>query len=143
MATAAALLERSWSRWSTPSIDLADGFADELDHIEEKVLADEIDEGRPVIGRVRRTTVRLHRQLVILRVPDAAVRAGSAVATPFGRDLPTSKMSQRLDWLDEEIVALRDRAQLLQEEITIKTGEQTNRNLHLLAVVTTIFMPAP
>jgi hypothetical protein len=27
--------------------------------------------------------------------------------------------------------ALRDRAQLLQEEITIKTGEQTNRNLHV------------
>jgi hypothetical protein len=26
---------------------------------------------------------------------------------------------------------LRDRAQLLQEEVTIKTAEQTNRNLHV------------
>ncbi len=51
-------------------------------------------------------------------------------------------MRQRLDWLDTEIVSLRDRAHLLQEEVTIKTAEQTNRNLHVLAVVTTVFMPA-
>ena len=37
---------------------------------------------------------------------------------------------------------MRDRAHLLQEEVTIKTAEQTNRNLHVLAIVTTVFMPA-
>jgi zinc transporter len=54
----------------------------------------------------------------------------------------TEKLGQRIDWLDNEIVSLRNRAQLLQEEVTIKTAEQTNRNLHLLAIVTTVFMPA-
>ena len=28
------------------------------------------------------------------------------------------------------------------EEVTIKTAEQTNRNLQVLAIVTTIFLPA-
>ena len=51
-------------------------------------------------------------------------------------------MRQRLEWLDTEIVSLRDRSHLLQEEVTIKTAEQTNRNLHVLAIVTTVFMPA-
>jgi zinc transporter len=51
-------------------------------------------------------------------------------------------LSQRLDWLDTEIVSLRDRAHLLQEVVAIKTAEQTNRNLHVLAVVTTILLPA-
>jgi len=51
-------------------------------------------------------------------------------------------LSQRLDWLDTEIVSLRDRAHLLQEEVAIKTAEQTHRNLHVLAVVTTILLPA-
>jgi zinc transporter len=51
-------------------------------------------------------------------------------------------MRQRLEWLDAEIVSLRDRAHLLQEEVTMKTAEQTNRNLHVLAIVTTVFMPA-
>jgi zinc transporter len=52
-------------------IDAVDRYADDvagkLDHIEERILADDINEGRKVLGRIRRTTVRLHRQLVILR----------------------------------------------------------------------------
>jgi zinc transporter len=51
-------------------------------------------------------------------------------------------LRQRLDWLDNEVVSLRDRAHLLQEEVTIKTAEQTNRSLQVLAIVTTIFLPA-
>jgi Mg2+ and Co2+ transporter CorA len=51
-------------------------------------------------------------------------------------------LGQRLDWLDTEIVALRDRSHLLQEEITLKTAEQTNRKLQVLATVTTVFLPA-
>jgi len=56
--------------------------------------------------------------------------------------LQTEKMAQRLSWLDTEIVELRDRSRLLQEEITLKAAEQTNRNLHVLSTVTTIFLPA-
>jgi zinc transporter len=52
-------------------IDAVDRYADDvagkLDHIEERILADDINEGRKVLGRIRRTTVRLHRHLVILR----------------------------------------------------------------------------
>jgi zinc transporter len=56
--------------------------------------------------------------------------------------LATKKFGQRLDWLDSEIIELRDRAHLLQEEITLKTAEQTNRNLQVLATVTAVFLPA-
>jgi zinc transporter len=56
--------------------------------------------------------------------------------------LQTEKMAQRLNWLDTEIVELRDRSRLLQEAITLKAAEQTNRNLHVLSTVTTIFLPA-
>jgi zinc transporter len=59
-----------------------------------------------MLGRIRRTTVRLHRQLVILR----------SLIQRFELDkLTTSKLRQRLDWLDIEVVSLRDRRQLLQE----------------------------
>ena len=51
-------------------------------------------------------------------------------------------MTQRLDWLDTEIIALRDRAHLLQEEVTLKTAEETNRHLEVLAIVATVFLPA-
>jgi zinc transporter len=138
--TAAALLETMLDRVVDAIDDLADQYSNKLDRIEERILADEIDEGRPIISRVRRNSVRLHRQIAILRSLIQRFEPESC-PTPSLR-LPTLKLSQRLGWLDQEIVSLRDRAQLLQEEITIKTGEQTNRNLHVLAVVTTIFLPA-
>jgi zinc transporter len=125
-------------------IDAIDHYAEDvarrLDRIEERILVDDVDEGRQVLGRVRRTNVRLHRQLVILRalMQHFELDLRHNIAFP----LAATKLSQRLDWLDTEIVSLRDRAQLLQEEVTIKTAEQTNRNLHVLAIVTTVFLPA-
>src|SRR5215468_5903523 len=125
-------------------IDAIDRYSDDvagkLDHIEERILADDVSEGRNVLGRIRRTTVRLHRQLVILR--SLIQRFELDLSEMFALKLTTSKLRQRLDWLDIEVISLRDRAQLLQEEVTMKTAEQTNRNLQILAIVTTIFLPA-
>jgi Mg2+ and Co2+ transporter CorA len=56
--------------------------------------------------------------------------------------LSVERLGQRLAWLDAEIVALRDRAHLLQEETMLKNAEQTNRNLQVLAIVSTLFLPA-
>ena len=99
-----------------------------------------MSEGRQMLGRIRRTAVRLHRQLVILRA--LMQRLELDLAEKLTLRLATARLRQRLEWLDTEIVSLRDRAHLLQEEVTMKTAEQTNRNLHVLAIVTTLFMPA-
>lgn len=122
------------------SIDrYADDAAAKLDRIEEKIFTEDVSEGR-VLGRIRRATVRLHRQLGDFSRALAAPRA--RLAQQISLDLAAARMRQRLEWLDAEIVSLRDRAHLLQEEVTMKTAEQTNRNLHVLAIVTTVFMPA-
>jgi zinc transporter len=88
-------------------------------------------------------TVRLHRQLVTLRslIHRFEHDIEEEGANP-AISLPTEKLAQRLDWLDTEIVELRDRSRLLQEEIMLKGTEQTNRSLHVLALVTTVFLPA-
>ncbi|HEV3241769.1 MAG TPA: hypothetical protein VGY14_00690 [Methyloceanibacter sp.] len=52
----------------TESLDhIADGLAGQLDCAEERILADELNTDRQLVGSVRRMTVRLHRQLVTLR----------------------------------------------------------------------------
>jgi zinc transporter len=56
--------------------------------------------------------------------------------------IATGRLSQRLDGIDHDIVVLRDRAHLLQEEITMHIAEATNRNLHVLAIATLLFLPA-
>jgi zinc transporter len=49
---------------------------------------------------------------------------------------------QRLEGLDHDIVAMRERAHLLQEEVTLEIAEDTNRSLYLLTIITTFFLPA-
>jgi zinc transporter len=51
------------------------------------------------------------------------------------------KLAQRLDALDHDVVELRHRAHLLQEEIAAAVAEATNRNLHALAILTALFLP--
>ena len=51
------------------------------------------------------------------------------------------RIVQLLHQLDHEVVEMRHRAYLLQEEIAAATAEATNRNLHVLAVLTALFLP--
>jgi hypothetical protein len=96
----------------------AEGLA-QLDLVEERILADDVSIDRPVIGRVRRMTVRLHRQLVTLRSLIHRFERDIEPSSKPALGLSTEKFGQRLDWLDTEIIALRDRSHLLQEEITL------------------------
>jgi zinc transporter len=142
VATVAGLLEVIMEQVVEAVDRYAEDLAGHLDRIEEKILAGELSIDRQMIGRVRRMTVRLHRQLAILRSLIYRFERNMEPSWRTELRLATEKLRQRLDWLDNEIVALRDRSHLLQEEITLKTAEQTNRNLQVLSIVTTVFLPA-
>ena len=55
--------------------------------------------------------------------------------------LQAGKLAQRLDGLDHDIVELRERSRLLEEEIHFKMEEESNRHLHTLSIVTTLLLP--
>jgi zinc transporter len=120
----------------------AEQLAGRLDRVEERILADTGGADRVAVGSVRRMTVRLHRQLAILRSLIHRFEHGIEKGPASKLTLQTAGLAQRLDWLDTEILELRDRSRLLQEEIMLKDTEQTNRSLHVLAIVTTVFLPA-
>jgi zinc transporter len=109
VASVAAVIE-SIVEHLVDSVDqYAEDLAGRLDHIEERILAEHVSDDRQMLGRVRRTSVRLHRQLVILRsLMHRFERNAETLSRPTLR-LATEKLVQRLDWLDAEIIALRDR----------------------------------
>ena len=118
----------------------ADGLSDELDEVEEALALNQLTDHRARLGRVRRTSVRIHRQLLGMRTLfHRFEREGIELKTPL--QLAASKLAQRLDGLDHDIVEMRDRAYLLQEEISAKLAEETNRQLNLLTIVTTLLLP--
>ena len=122
--------------------DYAEDLAENLDDIEERILAEKPSDERQTLGRVRRTTVQLHRQIGMSRSLIRHFERDEAQPPKPALRLATSSLGQRLDWLDTEVVALRDRAHLLQEEVTLKMADQTNHHLEVLAIVATVFLPA-
>jgi zinc transporter len=137
----AALLELIVEHVGDAMDRLADELAAEIDHIEDSLALRTHGVERPRLARVRRLAVRLHRQLTGLRIVFHRLeRQGMEDLKPQLR-VAAGRLAQRLDALDHEIRETRDRARLLQEEITALTAEETNRLLYVLSIVTTLLLP--
>src|SRR5882757_966144 len=140
--TVAALLEKIIDEVADTMDRVADKIGAEIDGIEERILAGEIkSEMRSTLGRLRRTSVRLHRQLAGLRTLFHRLEQKNTDNLNPALRLQAGKLAQRLDGLDHDIVELRERSRLLEEEIHFKMEEESNRHLHTLSIVTTLLLP--
>jgi zinc transporter len=120
---------------------LADKLATDLDQIESNLATGRHKGERTKLTQARQAAAKLHRQLSGLRALFHRLERDGTEHVKPGLRLPAGALAQRLDALDHDIVETRHRAQLLQEEIAAATAEETNRNLHVLAVVTALFLP--
>ncbi|MCC8935415.1 cobalt transporter, partial [Bradyrhizobium sp. Arg68] len=91
--------------------------------------------------KMRRTCVRLHRQLAGLRVLFHRLEQKNTDNLTPALRLQAGKLAQRLDGLDHDIVELHERSRLLEEELRFKLEEQSNKHLHALSVVTMMLLP--
>ena len=120
---------------------LTDRLGNDLDQIEDELDVRIEPKLRQRLGHVRRTSVKLHRQLTGLRaVFQRFEREGAPAIKPPLR-LAAGKLAQHLDALDHVLIEMRDRARLLQEDVTLAVAEQTNQRIHFLTILTTLFLP--
>jgi zinc transporter len=142
VSNAAALIEAIVER-ATAGIDtLLEELGKNLDRIEDLVLIDSVPDERQRVARIRRTAVRLHRQVASLRVLLDRFEASDEEARTAALEIATDRLVQRLDALDQEVVAAQERARLLQDEIGARLSEESARNLNALSVLTALFLPA-
>jgi zinc transporter len=120
---------------------LAGDIATQLDRIEERIVEPGTSDERRKLGAFRRTTVHLHRQLSGLRALFERLERSAPSDLSTNLRLEAGRLSQQLDGLDHEIVALRERARVLQEEVSAQIAEDTNRHLSALTTVTILFLP--
>ncbi|MBB5048741.1 zinc transporter [Rhodopseudomonas rhenobacensis] len=118
-----------------------DRLAETLDDIEEEVLSDEDVDLRKNLGQVRRTCVRLHRQLSGLQQVFHRLEEKDTSELKPALQIAAGKLAQRLDGLDRTIIEMRERSRLLQEELQLKIEEQGNNSLRVLSVLTALLMP--
>ena len=120
---------------------LVQGLGEEIDGIEDRLLADHFHRERGKLGPLRRQEVAIHRQLngmlSIFRQLAQKLEASSR------RDFidPVNRLIQRIEALHHEVHAIMSRTRLLQEEIGQRLTTETNDNLYMLTVVTTMLLP--
>ncbi|MGY8661185.1 transporter [Bradyrhizobium sp. UFLA05-109] len=142
VANVAALLEKIVDEVADTMDRMADRIGQDIDGIEEKIAADDAKpEMRSILSRQRRTCVRLHRQLTGLRILFHRLDQKHGDDLPPELRIQAGKLAQRLDGLDHDIVELRERTRLLEEELHFKNEEESNRHLHTLSIVTTLLLP--
>lgn len=141
IANAAALLETIVENVADTMDQVAERIARSLDEVEESVLSDESADLRQGLGRLRRTCVRLHRQLSGLRAVFHRLEQQNINELKPGLQLRAGKLAQRLDSLDHRVVEMRERSRLLQEELHLKIEEQGNDSLRVLSVLTALLLP--
>lgn len=118
-------------------------LSDETDSIEDQILLDRLRDGPARVGAVRRSAVQLRRQLSGLHLLFRRF-----AETPSGRSAPEDvraialRLLLRIDTLHQDVQSVQDRARLLQDEIAVRSSNQTNRQLYVLSILTALFLPA-
>ena len=130
--------------WLERFIDaMADNFArvvhelvEEVDELEDEIVAGDALERRATLARIRRLLVRFRRHVNADRTALAPLRTRDAQdVTPLRHAL------EHLDGIAQDIELVHERVRMLQEEVAAMLAESTNRNLYVLSVVTTVLLP--
>jgi zinc transporter len=115
--------------------------SDRIDDIEDRIFKAHFQSERGALGQIRRLLTRLHRQV---RANRHALFNLVARLPHWCRDtdeLLLRRNIERLDAVVQDLELVQERARLLQEEIAGRLEEAVNRNLYVLSIVTTIFLP--
>jgi zinc transporter len=115
----------------------------QLDDVEDSLIS---DRGPPrmadlgsTLGAVRREATRLKRVLSPLgRALHEEADDMPAWAQARDHDSAEQALHDALD----DILALQDRCRSLQDEVTTRQADETNRRLYIVSIVTTLLMPA-
>jgi zinc transporter len=112
-----------------------------VDSIEDSMLGGRFAQRRAELGRLRRVLVRLQRLLA----PEPAAMFRLLRQSPpwiAQHDLDEMRQStEEFSLVVRDVAALEERIKLLQEEIAAQVGEQTNRSLFALTMVTVLALP--
>jgi zinc transporter len=121
--------------------DLLVELTNDVDDLEEELLAGKLDCQVPELGRIRRIAVRLRRHMVpqTHALTSLLTRLPPWVGEDGARDLRAA--IERLAALGHDLDLVQERARLVGDQRSGRLMEATNRNLYILSIVTTIFLP--
>lgn len=121
--------------------DVVDGVSDEVDDLEEAVLTMESYELRPKIAELRRHAIGLRRYLAPQR---EAVSRLFNEKVEWLSEIDRMRLRESADRtmrLVEDLDMIRERAVVVQEELSSRLSEKMDRTMYVLSMVAAIFLP--
>ncbi len=114
---------------------------DETDALEEEIIAEQTADMHSRITETRRQVVAFRRHVGPQR--DALDRLANARLDMFSDDdrMVLREAHDRLVRTVEDLDAMRDRLQVVKDEISNAQAERLNRNLYILSLVSAMFLP--
>ncbi len=112
---------------------------DEVDDVEDKILDDDTKDIRKSLSQVRRKILVLRRYILPQR--DMFLRILTENALGKKHKVQIRDAGERMVRCIEDLDVARDRAMLIQEEITNSISEKMNKTMYMMTMVATIFLP--
>lgn len=139
--SSAALLIELLEALANTFAPVAARLSGDADAVEDRLLAEHIDDLHGLLGSIRRRAVRLLRQIE----PQQRLLARLQLRLPpwFDED-DRHRLAETIADIGEVtalIQSTQERAKAMQDELTAILTEQTNQNLYILSVVSVIILP--
>jgi zinc transporter len=135
------LVTRLTLRLADRSEPMVSELNERLDDLEEQVMADARSVKRHVLGEIRREAIVLRRFMFPQRDALSTLEIEDFDWLTEHDRSRIREATQRVMRLGEELDAIRDRAQVVHEQIQDMRAEVMNRQMLLLTVVAAVFLP--
>lgn len=117
------------------------GIDDKLDQIEEKILKEPKSVHRTDITRIRQQAIMFRRHMAPQRDVFGQFKLLDDLWLSNANRRSLQESHDRITRFVEELDSLRDRSQIVHEELVTLNSEKLNRNMYTLSVVAGMFLP--
>ncbi|WP_375202975.1 zinc transporter ZntB [Hyphococcus sp.] len=141
IANTGALLARIAAKLTDRAEPYVLEIEDEVDNLEEEILTGNGSGLRAKLADTRQAAVLFRRFIAPQR--DALNRLAADESALFDHvaKIELREVADRVTRMTEDIDAARERAMVLQDQLTDQRAEEMNRNMMVLSVVAAIFLP--
>ncbi|MGL4639625.1 MAG: CorA family divalent cation transporter, partial [Shewanella sp.] len=122
-------------------VEFIDSLEDQLGQVEEQVVSGNVKDLRTDIAELRRQTVAIRRYLAPQKEAYSKMVSDQLNLFNDHERLKLREINDKLIRTIEDLDALRDRANVTQEELLSQQSEQVNKRLYFLSLVSAIFLP--
>ena len=114
---------------------------EQVDQLETDILTEQSYKLRPLISELRRQAISIRRYLAPQREALYRLTMEETALLSHDERMVMREVTDRVVRYVEDLDSSRDKATIIQEELTSRMAEQLNKQMLLLAIVAVIFMP--